>query len=166
MSNITSIAQQLIPIYNTTVHKNKSYIALMWLNCCCYKTRTCHKGERSQWLFTDTIQTEYITVVWAVICRKDIMFAHKSGKSCSIKKNFFCLYFQISFIISVVLVYFMPLKWFYLKLWNCKTMIENHNISYFNFVLLILDDAVVRRFRKNYVELYFIYYNTWISISI
>ena len=26
-----SIAQQLIPIYNTNVHKNKSTVALMWI---------------------------------------------------------------------------------------------------------------------------------------
>ena len=38
-----SIAQQLIPIYNTTVHKNKE--PLMWL-CSCYKLKTpiCHYG--------------------------------------------------------------------------------------------------------------------------
>ena len=33
-----SIAPQLIPIYNTTVHKNKRFmLPLMWLNCLCHK---------------------------------------------------------------------------------------------------------------------------------
>ena len=33
-----SIVQQLIPIYNTTVHKNKTnYVALNVVNCLCHK---------------------------------------------------------------------------------------------------------------------------------
>ena len=32
-----SIAQQLIPIYNTTVHKNKTIVALNVVNCFCHK---------------------------------------------------------------------------------------------------------------------------------
>ena len=41
-----SIAQQLMPIYNTTLHKNKTNVALnlMWLTVCCYETPTGHKG--------------------------------------------------------------------------------------------------------------------------
>ena len=29
--------------YNITAHKN-NIMPLMWLNCCCYETPTCHKG--------------------------------------------------------------------------------------------------------------------------
>ena len=41
-----SITQQLMPIYNTTVHKNKINVALnlMWLTVGCYETPTGHKG--------------------------------------------------------------------------------------------------------------------------
>ena len=41
-----SIGQQLMPIYNTTVHKNKLNIALNVVNCCVFmKTPTGHKGR-------------------------------------------------------------------------------------------------------------------------
>ena len=45
-----SIAQQQIPIYNTTVQKNKSYVALNVANCSCHKlkTPTGHKGGALQ----------------------------------------------------------------------------------------------------------------------
>ena len=40
------IAQQIMPIYITTVHKNKINVALnlMWLTVLCYETPTGHKG--------------------------------------------------------------------------------------------------------------------------
>ena len=43
-----SITQQLIPIYNSTVHKNNSPFALNVVTCWCYvETPTCYKGEQS-----------------------------------------------------------------------------------------------------------------------
>ena len=43
-----SIAQQLTPIYNTTVYKIRTRVLLplMWLNCLCHKLKipTDHKG--------------------------------------------------------------------------------------------------------------------------
>ena len=45
-----STAHQLMPIYNMTVHKNKSNVALnlMWLivGGMCYETPTGHKGRK------------------------------------------------------------------------------------------------------------------------
>ena len=50
-----SIAQQLIPIYNTTVHKNKSTFAFNVDTCWCYETPTCHKGGTCSSIFTQFI---------------------------------------------------------------------------------------------------------------
>ena len=63
----TSIAQQPMPIYNTTVHKNNINVPLMWLNCWCYETLTCHKGyvknmvgkKNCQHLYQVLIYTRY-----------------------------------------------------------------------------------------------------------
>ena len=41
----TSIAQQLIPIYNTTVHKNKGYVALNVVNCLCHKSNDTNRPQ-------------------------------------------------------------------------------------------------------------------------
>ena len=41
-----SVAQQLIPIHNTTVHKNKSIIAFNVANCWCFETPACHNGGK------------------------------------------------------------------------------------------------------------------------
>ena len=52
-----SIEQQLIPIYNTTVHKNKSNVALNVDTSWCYgETPTLHKGgQESEDLFSDIL---------------------------------------------------------------------------------------------------------------
>ena len=42
-----SIAQQLIPVFNTTVHKTKRVLLpLMWLNCLCYKLKDTNRPQR------------------------------------------------------------------------------------------------------------------------
>ena len=45
-----SIAQELMPIYNTTVHKNKINVALnlMWLTVGCYETSNRPQGQHKE----------------------------------------------------------------------------------------------------------------------
>ena len=62
----TSIAQQLMPIYNTTMHKIKINVALnlMWLTAGCYETSNMPQGRSTKVKDTNMPQRKGGVPIW------------------------------------------------------------------------------------------------------